>query len=85
MSRSDDINRVLDMVRQLVSVVKDESIPAKDADKTVGKLLVSIDQLMMRIDGAEDLPPVKDHIKKKIEIEAPPRTSRRSTKGKANK
>jgi hypothetical protein len=75
MSKNDskNIERLLTIVRQLVSVVKDESIPEDVANKSVGRLLVALDRQITKIDLISDTGPAKvppsDYIK--IEIEAP--------------
>ena len=75
MSKNDskNIEKLLTIVRQLVSVVKDESIPEDVANKSIGRLLVALDRQITKIDlisdtGLAKLPP-SDYIK--IEIEAP--------------
>ena len=80
---SKDINKVLDTVRRLVSVIKDESIAEREADKQVGRLLVALDQLMSKIDGDSDTVPTKmakaEHLK--IEIESPKKAKKPTKKG----
>lgn len=81
---SKDINKVLDTVRQLVSIVKDESIPEREADKQVGRLLLALDQLITKIDSDSDALPTKiakaDHLK--LEIEPPAKSKTATAKGK---
>ncbi len=68
---------VLEMVRQLMSAVKDDSLPDEDADQLVGKLLVSLDHMMTLIDGdGSSIAPT--HLIDKLEIE-PPKTKIRKS------
>jgi hypothetical protein len=72
--KSKDIEIVLDLVRELIAAVKDDSINDEYADQLVGKLIVRLDQMMCKIDGL-DYP----HLIDKLEIE-PPKTKTKTKK-----
>lgn len=64
------------LVRDMINLVKDESVPESAADKKVGMLLVKMDKLLQKIDS--DQPNIKekaDHIK--VEIEPKPKKTRK--------
>jgi hypothetical protein len=68
--KSKDIDMVLEMVRQLIAAVKDDSVHEDEADELVGKLLFGLDQMMSRIDG-DDTGMAPPHLIDKLEIEPP--------------
>ena len=74
-SKLQEAEQILDIVRQLISVIKDGSIPEDEADKMVGKLLVKIDNAMQRYDqGLDPIASVADNpMKGKMKIESPKR------------
>jgi hypothetical protein len=80
-SKSKDIEMVLEMVRQLVAAVKDDSLDDEDADQLVGKLLVGLDQMMAKIDG-DDPSMAPPHLINKLEIE-PPKTKTKTKRTKS--
>jgi hypothetical protein len=63
--KNDDINRVLDLVRELLMIVRDESADDSTSDREVGRILLGLDQMMAKIDG-DTKKGKKDHIKMEI-------------------
>jgi len=70
-----EAEKIIAIVKQLLDVVKDDTIPENDADKAVGQLLVKIDLAIQKYDQ-----PDLSNIKDRIEIEQPKRKKPRSSK-----
>jgi hypothetical protein len=68
-----EAEKILEIVRLLLEIVKDETIPESEADKTVGQLLVKLDIALQKYDH-----PDISNIKDRIEIEQPVRKTSKS-------
>jgi negative regulator of replication initiation len=69
MNRSNEIEQVLDLVRQMINLVKDDA--SEDDDRAVGRILIAMDQLMVKIDSDVKVEPIAEHLKGKMQIEIP--------------
>lgn len=72
MSKLQDAERIISAARQLLEVVKDDTISESDADKLVGQLLMKLDIAIQQYDQQSI-----SHIKDRLEIEQPPRRKTR--------
>lgn len=72
MTKSDDEIKVINLARELVSIINDESLPDETADREVGRILFLMDQLISKMDGLPTYNKISktDHIKMEID---PPR------------
>lgn len=70
MTNSNDVEKVLNLVRQLVNLVKDESLSDDQADREVAKILVNLDIVMAKIDGGDDAPK-GNQLTSRMQIDAP--------------
>lgn len=50
---STDTERVLVLVRRLLVIMRDESMPEGDAESAVSEIMIGLDQLIKRIDAKE--------------------------------
>lgn len=71
-NRLQEAEQIISMIRQLVDIVKDDTLPEEEADQLVGRLLVKLDHGIQRYDQGLD-PLGSSHIKDKLEMEPKPK------------
>ena len=71
MNKSNEIEQMLDLVRQLINIVRDDTGNNEDDDRAVGRILIAMDQLMVKIDSDVKVKPTAEHLKGKMKLEVP--------------